>query len=165
MIMMETHTKSGEKAKSKIFKMEEALIDRIISNNEMIIGSKKTSEVINNYFIEKVKNLKSKLKAPMEDPMINFNKNIKTPDKLLNIKEIDMNQLKTIFNKIKKSNSASSDKISGNMLKLIKQSILPLILTLVNNTIKSKKFPNKIKIQKIVPKWKNMEDTTDMKRL
>ena len=157
--------KIWNKAKNKIFKKEEALIDCIIDKNEPIIRSKNTSEVINGLFIDKINNLKNNLKQQVEDPMLNYNKCIKTPTKLLMIKEIDMNQLKSIFSKTKKSNSASADRISGNMIKIIKQLILPLILNLINNSIRSKKFPEKIKIKKILPKWKNHEDTTDMNRL
>ena len=36
---------------------------------------------------------------------------------------------------------------------------------LINNSIRSKLIPEVIKIQKILPKWKNLEDTTDIKRL
>ena len=78
--------KIWSKAKNKIFKMEEALIDRVIDKNELVIGSKKTCEVINSYFIDKVKKLKSNLKPQFEDPMINYNKSIKTPVKLLMFK-------------------------------------------------------------------------------
>ena len=88
--------------------------------------------------------------------MTNFTKHIKTPMKLLTIKEIDMNKLKIIFNKIKKSNSASADKISGNMLKIIKKSILPLILNLINNAIRSRKFPELIKIQNVYPNGRTL---------
>ena len=51
------------------------------------------------------------------------------------------------------------------MLKIVKLSILPLILNLINTSIRNKKFPQILKIQKILPKWKTFDDTTDMKRL
>merc|ERR1712059_17816 len=119
------------KAKHKIFNTEEAIIDRVVDKNEMVIDTKKTCESINNYFINKITNLKAKLKPQEQDPIKNYNSYIKTPTKLLTLKEIDINQLTKIFSKIKKSNSASADGITGNMLKIIKNSILPLILNLV----------------------------------
>ena len=72
-------SKFGKKAKSKLFNNEEDQMDRMIVNNELKIGSKNTSEAINNLFIDKVKNLTNKIKEQNEDPMIHYNKYIKTP--------------------------------------------------------------------------------------
>jgi hypothetical protein len=137
--------KIWKKAKEKLFKTEENQLDRVIDNNVLVIGSKRTCESINNFFINKVKNLNDNLKPQIEDPMIQYNKSIKTPIKLLKFKQISMDKIKRIFSKLKKSNSASHYNISGKMLNIIKESIIPLLLNLVNNSFKQNKFPEATK--------------------
>ena len=48
---------------------------------------------------------------------------IKTPNKLLQFKEINMGELTSIFTSLKKSHSASEDKISTKMLQIIQDTI------------------------------------------
>ena len=47
------------------------------------------------------------------------------------------------------------------MLKMVVNSISPLLLNMVNQTIKTNKFPSSLKISKILPHYKNNTDNTD----
>ena len=89
--------------------------------------------------------------AQQQDPMISYNKFIKTPNNKLNIKEINMSQLRLIYKKLNKSNSTSFDNISMNTLVKLKTSTQPLILNLVNMVIKSSIFPTILKTSRIIP--------------
>ena len=97
--------------------------------------------------------------------MKHYQQHIKTPIKLLAFKTITLNEIHSIISKLKNSNSCSKDSISGRMLKLIKNSISPLLLVLVNQSIKFKIFPDCTKISKVLPIWKNFSDFTNMVNL
>ena len=51
------------------------------------------------------------------------------------------------------------------MLNLMKSETKPLILNLINSTIRSNKFPHKLKISKIIPHFKNYMNILDPKNL
>ena len=136
-------------------------MDKIYSEDKMHIGSKATSEAINIFFSNKVKKLIEKIPKNVENPMKDYMKAIKTPIQLMNFREIDLNQLKSIVKAMKTSNAAGNDDITSKMIKNVNESILPLILHLVNTTIKEKKFPDITKISKIIPHWKNSNYNTN----
>ena len=75
------------------------------------------------------------MKNAEEDPMTNYKKFVKSPRIKLEIKEINMSELRKIYNKINKSNSVSKDKISMKTLSHIKSSTQPIILNLINQII------------------------------
>ena len=67
-----------------------------------------------------------------------------------------MSQLDSIFSKLKKSTSTIDDRISMTMINLMKSEIKPLLLNLINSTIRSIKFPQNLKISKIIPHFKKL---------
>ena len=83
--------------------------------------------------------------------MISFRKYIKTLEKELNFKKINMSELRSMFSKMKKSNSASYDTITMKTLNYVKSSIMPLILQLINTINQTKTFPECLKISRIIP--------------
>ena len=121
--------------KKILFKENSESMDKILYKNKLHIGSKNTTEVINDLFIEKIEKLHKNLEAPIDNAMNQYTKFIQKPDKLFSFKEINMHQLKQIFKSVKKSNSNSHDQISSKMIAIIEKSILPLILKLINASI------------------------------
>ena len=103
--------------------------------------------------------------TPNITPMDLFTKVIKTPTKLFTFKEINMSQLSKMLSEIKKSNSSSIDGISSKMIQIIISTIKPLLLKLINTTIKSKIFPTVTKISKILPHKKNNDNPTNLANL
>ena len=57
---------------------------------------------MNRYYIRKIKKIKEEMIEGKEDPMISFKKNVKSPINKLEIKEINMSDLRKIYTKIKK---------------------------------------------------------------
>ena len=89
-------------AKNKMFNNKNLTIERIIQNDQMVIGSKKVSAAFNRFFIQKVRKIRNSLENKTEDPMASFKKYIKTPSKKLHFTQIKMSQLKEVFKKMKK---------------------------------------------------------------
>ena len=87
----------------------------MVENGIIKVGSKNVSNILNRYYVSKVRKLREKmknLKSGKSDPMKMFSKYVKTPLQKLKIKEINMSELDVIFKKIKKTNSTSCDNIS-----------------------------------------------------
>ena len=87
--------------------------------------------------------------------MTSFRKFVKSPQDKLNLKEINMEQLRKIYTKINKSNSTSIDKISMKTLCKLRSSTQPIFLNLINQVIKQSKFPESLKTAQIIPIIKN----------
>ena len=66
----------------------------------------------------------------------------------MKFKEINYNKIRIIISKMKQSNSASYDQITSNMLKKGKNTLIPIILKMVNNSIIQKKVSQKSQIFK-----------------
>ena len=66
-----------------------------------------------------------------------------------------MNKLKSIFKNMKATNSSGYHGISMKLIKNQKNSLLPLILNMINQIIHTKIFPQILKIQKVIPICKN----------
>ena len=64
-----------------------------------------------------------------------------------------------MFNKMKKTNSRSYDQISMQTIDKLKESILPLILKMINNINVKKTFPDIFKISRIFPIRKSMQES------
>ena len=91
------------------------------------------------------------MKEASEDPMKSFKKYVKSPRNKLEIKEINMSDLRKIYKKINNSNSVSLDNISMKTLSKIKEATQPIILNLINSVIKTGIFPKILKTARIIP--------------
>ena len=115
--------KIWRQTKRKMFSNNESNMERIMFEDKLHVGSKSTAEVINKFFRSKVDKLIEKIHKSKIDPMVNFYKSIKTPEKLFQFKEIDSNDMNKIITQLSNSCSAGNDDISNRMIKLVKKSI------------------------------------------
>lgn len=77
---------------------------------------------------------------------------IKVP---IRLSEIVENDISKIIQKLPNKISAGDDQISQKMLKTISTSITPIITRLINNSIREKKYPDSLKLTKIIPLYKS----------
>ena len=99
------------------------------------------------------------MEAPKQDPMESYRKFIKKPKNELNFKIVTMKQLHIKMKKVKKSNSVSYDNISMKTLIHLSKSIYPLLLKLINLINETNTFPEQLKIARIFPIRKSMNET------
>ena len=102
-------------------------------------------------YVSKIRKIKNNMKERLEDPMINYRKLVKSPNEKLDIKSINMSELRKIYSKMRKSNTISADKISINTLIKLKISTQPIMLKLINQVIATGKFPQVLKTSHIIP--------------
>ena len=76
----------------------------------------------------------------------------------MNLEQVSHSQLKEVLNKMKPSNSTARDMISTKTLKSATKSLVPLLLKLVNNSIKQATFPENLKEAKVIPIKKKDKD-------
>ena len=148
-------------AKDRMYENDKIKIEKIYHNNQFVIGSKKVSQELNDYFQNKVKKIKSNIPQQKSDPMIHYRKMVKNPKNKLYLTEINMHQFDLIYSKLKKSSSTIDDGISMSMINMMKEEIKPLLLNLVNSTIRTNKYLKKLKVSKIIPHFKNYNNITD----
>ena len=153
-------SKMWKTAQKQVFKIE-SHPERIIENGKIVVGSKAVAEALNRFYVSKIRKLREGLKKNRVDPMVSYQKYVKTPNKKLKIQQINMSDLHKIFRSMKKSNSTSVDMISMKTLSKIKFSTMPLILHLINTIIKTETFPNNLKTSRIVP-IKKCNDLDDL---
>ena len=75
-------------------------------------------------------------------------------DSTFHFKVASENDIIKAFSKLKSKSSSGFDGISSKLLKLIKPLLIPVILKIFNQSIKTKVFPDKMKVAKVVPVFK-----------
>ena len=79
--------------------------------------------------------------------------------------ELEVVEPKRVRELFKLSNNSRAEDLNGLSNKVIKISMEPLILPmthLINQCIRTNKWPNKWKLNKIIPLYKNKGDRTDV---
>ena len=83
-----------------------------------------------------------------------YSKYIGRVDSKLNVEQITIHQLETVLQTMRPTTSSAEDFLSIRIIKDAAPVINPLILHLINSVIKTEKFPDKLKLTKIVPNQK-----------
>merc|ERR1712055_1163333 len=131
--------------------------DKLILNDKLVYGSKKVADGLNEFYKNKISDLITKIPKTNFDPIAHYKQKIKKPKKILKIKKINTSQLVKTIGNMKNTNSFGYYGISMSMIKNHIKVLSPLLLNLVNQVIEKEKFPENIKIQKVVPIAKNYD--------
>ena len=119
-----------------------------------INGSKSCDEALianqfNNYFSNIGKLLASNIHC---DDTNSFKKYLtKSCKSSFEMKNTTSSEICTIIKNLKPKNSSGYDQISANMLKLLEPILTPAITLIINQSINTGIFPEKLKIAKVVP--------------
>ena len=65
-----------------------------------------------------------------------------------------------IIDSLKPKTSAGPDNISNNLIKIIKQEIVPSLTIIINQSLETGIFPDSLKIANVVPLFKKDDPTT-----
>ena len=98
--------------------------------------------MINKLCKNKINKIIKKIPESKNDPMVNYQNTIKQPKKSYAVQRSRYQPNKKIISNMKYNSSAGNYNISGKMIKIITKILLPLIVELVNETIRTKSFPN-----------------------
>ena len=137
--------------KKELYGTKTNSIERIIENNKFINGSQKVANMINIYFVKKPNVIANTIPNVNTDPMNFYKSNVEQLINKFRFKQINMSDLRKAISKINLSNSEDYYGISMKMLIKICKSIEPVMLNLINQCIYDSKFPEYLKINKIIP--------------
>ena len=138
-------------AKEKLYGRNKNMTETIVENDKMKIGSKHVASVLNRFFITKPKKIVNNLPKNDIDPMSYYKKYVPNYTNEFKLQPINMSELRIAMSKIKNTKSCDFYGLSMAMINKIKTSIAPILLNLINQTILQSKFPEQLKISKIIP--------------
>ena len=126
-------------------------------NEKQITDKKEIAEQFNNFFINIGPKLASEFDTagkPDFKSYLNMNK-LKT---VFNFTPIEEEQTKTIIKNLKPKNSSGHDNISLILLKASINSIAKPLTCIINQSLKTGRFPSKLKVAKIIPIFKKDDE-------
>ena len=124
----------------------------LVDGQRKITNNKEAAECMNDFFFQKVKELKNKVdRTIVKDPFKNL-KEIKSKFKLQLASPDHIGQ---IIDKLRISNSCGLDGITSKTLKLVKNQVAPVLSLLVNTSFSTGVYPDQFKKAKIIPIFKN----------
>ena len=92
---------------------------------------------------------------------LKFKTYLKNPTKKrLVFEKVTEAYVSTIIDSLKPKISAGPDNISNNLIKIIKQDIVPSLTIIINQSLETAIFPKSLKIAKAVPSFKKDDPTT-----
>ena len=97
---------------------------------------------MNNFFINKIKNLRQNLPQNPGDPLLLVQKLMENRTCNFSLKAVHPDDVLKILGKLKGSSSTGIDDIDSNTLKLIKNEISPVLTHIINLSISNKNFPH-----------------------
>ena len=116
------------------------------------------ANALNRLYIQKIRKITKNMGETNLNPLDNYRKSVGQVDSTFTFKLISMGELKIILNRMKTSGSMGIDDISIRSIKQAQAELEPIILHLVNSTIRTKTFPTPLKIAKVVPVEKLNKD-------
>ena len=122
-----------------------------MENDKFVNGSTNVTNVLNRFFIRKGKKIVENLNDNLIDPMKYYKKKVAQNVDKFRFQSINMSELRKILSELNKTTSLDYFGISMKMIWKIKSSLEPILLNLVNATLKEEKFPEVLKINKIIP--------------
>ena len=114
----------------------------------------------NNYFINIGQDISRKLSHP-KSRSNKYSNYLKIPTKKrLVFEKVTEASVSRIIDSLKPKTSAGPDNISNNLIKIIKQEIVPSLTIIINQSLETGIFPDSLKIAKVVPLFKKDDPTT-----
>ena len=126
-------------------------------NAKQITDKKEIAEQFNNFFINIGPKLANELDTagkPDFKSYLNMNK----LETVFNFTPIEEEQTKTIITNLKPKNSSGHDNISLILLKASINYIAKPLTCIINKSLKTGRFPSKLKVAKIIPIFKKDDE-------
>ena len=96
---------------------------------------------MNNFFINKVRNLRLNLPQNPGDPLRLVQKLMESRTCHFKLKSVHPDEVLKILSKLKSSSSCGTDEMGSCVLKLIKNEITPVLTHIINLSISQQTFP------------------------
>ena len=109
------------------------------------------ANIMNNFFIDKVKKIRQSLPAAIDDPLVLVKNQMKDKSCKLKLQAVHPDTITGIISSLKNTKSCGVDNIDSYILKLAKIELVPAITHIVNLSISQSYFPQQWKLSKVVP--------------
>ena len=107
----------------------------------MISKPEKVAEAQNEYFLEKIRDIKADLESTSSDPLEFVASLMKGRKCSFSFKPVFPDEVGAIIGSLKISKSFGLDSINTFIVKLVQKNIVPAITHIINLSLKSKTFP------------------------
>ena len=125
--------------------------NKLFHNGVIISKPARIATVMNEYFINKVLQLRERIPAVASDPMATLRGVLSNRQCTFQLRPVSPVEVKEIITKLKNTKSTGMDYIDTWVIKLVGGDILPALTHIVNLSISRNEFPLSWKIAKVVP--------------
>ena len=130
---------------------------QLFHNGELHSSPKRLAKMMNEFFINKVKNLLSNLQPTDSDPLRYLKRYMSGRNAKFQLRQVHPDEVLAVIRSLKNSKSTGLDTINVQILKLIAESILPSLTHIVNLSLASSTFPSAWKKAKVIPLLKKSD--------
>ena len=109
------------------------------------------SNIMNRYFVDKVKKIRSELPFSADDPLAMTRSLMRNKTCRFRLKTVHPDLIMKLGNSLKNKKSCGIDDLDAYIIKLAKHELVPAITHIVNLSITASCFPEQWKLAKIVP--------------
>ena len=138
-------------------KSKSSLPDEMKINNCLIKDKETTAHSFNKYFANIGSTLASGLKDVPDNSHMNYlNDPVST---FFSFQNVDEETVSKLIDNINCKNSSGIDELSTILIKLVKSGLLKSLTTIINQSLHTGIFPDKLKIAKVIPLFKKGDPT------
>ena len=130
---------------------------KLVVDGVMQTKPKNLATIMNDYFVNKVKNLRENLPEPHVDPLTKIRSFMSNRNCSFKLRAMHPDEIEKIINNLKSTKSCGKDFIDSYILKLAKKELIPALTHIVNLSIATKVFPKLWKCAKVIPLHKKDE--------
>ena len=132
---------------------------KLVIDGELKTKPKVLADGMNNFFVNKVTDLRAKIPACSKDPFERVNKLMENRTCNFQLQAVHPDVVSKVIKNMKSSKSCGIDYIDSYIIKLACEELTPGITHIVNLSISSKNFPSMWKKSKVIPLLKKDDPT------
>ena len=130
---------------------------KLIEDGELHTKPSKLANIMNTFFVQKVRNLRNSLPESPGDPLELTRRIMSGLSSSFSLRSVHPDEIIKIIDSMKSTRSCGQDNIDTYLIKLAKEELTPVITHLVNLSITSNVFPKLWKNAKVIPLHKKDE--------
>ena len=127
---------------------------QLFHDGRMINKPREIADCQNNFFIQKVAQIRENLPPQVSDPLAKLKSLMRTRTCSFKLRSVHPDTVENILSNLKNSNSCGLDSVDTYSLKLAGQHIIPALTHIINLSIETQQFPTSWKVAKIIPLFK-----------
>ena len=124
---------------------------QLFHNGSFIGKPQEVAEAQNEYFLNKIRQIRNEMSPPVTDPLSVLRSLLKGRTCSFTFKPVHPDDVEKVITSLSNSNSFGLDEIDTYIIKLIKSEILPPLTHIVNISLSSSEFPSAWKKSKLIP--------------